>query len=106
MTPRTPNLHERLVVDISKQSCFLLFRRAVLGLVATLVALEPSPSVTAPVMPASRARGAAIVVNVVVTKFFSTGIFKISVVTDKREYQIYRKFIGDTKKLSDKIYKK
>jgi hypothetical protein len=39
-------------------------------------------------------------------KVFSTGIFKISVVTDKREYRIYRKFIGDTKKLSDKIYKK
>jgi hypothetical protein len=39
-------------------------------------------------------------------KVFSTGIFKISVVTDKREYWIYRKFIGDTKKLSDKIYKK
>ena len=40
------------------------------------------------------------------TKIFSTGILKISVVTGKREYRIYREFIGDTKKLSDKIYKK
>jgi hypothetical protein len=42
---------------------------------------------------------------ILLVKVFSTGIFKISVVTDKREYRIYRKFIGDTKKLSDKIYK-
>ena len=38
-------------------------------------------------------------------KVFSTGILKISVVTGKREYRIYREFIGDTKKNSDKIYK-
>ena len=39
-------------------------------------------------------------------RFSLPGIFKISVVTGKREYWIYWKFIGDTKKLSDKIYKK
>ena len=39
-------------------------------------------------------------------RFSLPGIFKISVVTGKREYRIYREFIGDTKKLSDKIYKK
>ena len=38
-------------------------------------------------------------------RFSLPGIFKISVVTGKREYRIYRKFIGDTKKLSDKIYR-
>jgi len=31
-------------------------------------------------------------------RFSLPGIFKISVVTGKREYRIYRKFIGDTKK--------
>jgi hypothetical protein len=36
-------------------------------------------------------------------KVFSTGILKISVVTDQREYQIYRKFIGDRNKISEEI---
>jgi hypothetical protein len=36
-------------------------------------------------------------------KVFSTGILKISVVTDKREYRIYHKFIGDRNKISEKI---
>jgi hypothetical protein len=36
-------------------------------------------------------------------KVFSTGILKISVVTDKREYRIYRKFIGDRNKISEEI---
>ena len=31
-------------------------------------------------------------------RFSLPGIFKISVVTGKREYRIYRKFIGDAKK--------
>jgi hypothetical protein len=34
---------------------------------------------------------------------FSTGILKISVVTDKREYRIYRNFIGDRNKISEEI---
>jgi hypothetical protein len=38
-----------------------------------------------------------------VRKVFSTGIFKISVVTDKREYRIYQKFIGDRNKNSEEI---
>jgi hypothetical protein len=37
------------------------------------------------------------------SKVFSTGILKISVVTDKREYRIYRKFIGDRNKISEEI---
>jgi hypothetical protein len=37
------------------------------------------------------------------SKVFSTGILKISVVTDKREYRIYRKFIGDKNKFSEEI---
>jgi hypothetical protein len=37
------------------------------------------------------------------SKVFSTGILKISAVTDKREYQIYRKFIGDRNKISEEI---
>jgi hypothetical protein len=36
-------------------------------------------------------------------KVFSTGILKISVVTDKREYRIYQKFIGDRNKISKEI---
>jgi hypothetical protein len=36
-------------------------------------------------------------------KVFSTGILKISVVTDKREYQIYQKFISDRNKISEEI---
>jgi hypothetical protein len=36
-------------------------------------------------------------------KVFSTGILKISVVTDKRKYRIYRKFIGDRNKISEEI---
>jgi hypothetical protein len=36
-------------------------------------------------------------------KVFSTGILKISVVTDKREYRIYRNFIGDRNKISEEI---
>jgi hypothetical protein len=36
-------------------------------------------------------------------KVFCTGILKISVVTDKREYRIYRKFIGDRNKISEEI---
>jgi hypothetical protein len=35
-------------------------------------------------------------------KVFSTDILKISVVTNKREYRIYQKFIGDTNKISEK----
>jgi hypothetical protein len=49
--------------------------------VATLVALEASSSVTAPVMPASRARGAAIVVNVVVTVVVVPASTPLAVVT-------------------------
>jgi hypothetical protein len=37
------------------------------------------------------------------SKVFSAGILKISVVTDKREYRIYRKFIGDRNKISKEI---
>jgi hypothetical protein len=37
------------------------------------------------------------------TKVFSTDILKISVVTDKQEYRIYRKFIGDRNKISEEI---
>jgi hypothetical protein len=36
-------------------------------------------------------------------KVFSTGILKISVVTDKQEYRIYQKFIGDRNKISKEI---
>jgi hypothetical protein len=36
-------------------------------------------------------------------KVFSIGILKISAVTDKREYRIYRKFIGDRNKISEEI---
>jgi shikimate O-hydroxycinnamoyltransferase len=36
-------------------------------------------------------------------KVFSTDILKISVVTDKQEYRIYRKFIGDRNKISEEI---
>jgi hypothetical protein len=38
-----------------------------------------------------------------VAKVFSIGILKISVVTDKQEYWIYRKFIGDRNKISEEI---
>jgi hypothetical protein len=41
--------------------------------------------------------------NSVKLKVFCTGILKISVVTDKREYRIYRKFIGDRNKISEEI---
>jgi hypothetical protein len=37
------------------------------------------------------------------SKVLCTGILKISVVTDKREYRIYRKFIGDRNKISEEI---
>jgi hypothetical protein len=40
---------------------------------------------------------------VVQAKVFSTGILKISVVTDKRKYRIYRNFIGDRNKISEEI---
>jgi hypothetical protein len=36
-------------------------------------------------------------------KVFSTGILKISVVTDKREYRIYWKFIDDKNKILKEI---
>jgi hypothetical protein len=36
-------------------------------------------------------------------KVFYTGILKISVVTDKREYRIYQKFIGDINKILKEI---
>jgi hypothetical protein len=39
----------------------------------------------------------------VAVKVFSIDILKISVVTDKREYQIYRKFIGVRNKISEAI---
>jgi hypothetical protein len=42
-------------------------------------------------------------VLVVVAKVFSTDILKISVVTDKREYRIYQKFIGDRNKILEEI---
>jgi hypothetical protein len=37
------------------------------------------------------------------SKVFSTGILKISVVTNNREYWIYQKFIGDRNKFRKKF---
>jgi hypothetical protein len=45
----------------------------------------------------------SLVVRRLQSKVFSTGILKISVATDKREYRIYRKFIGDRNKISEEI---
>jgi hypothetical protein len=45
----------------------------------------------------------AVAVQTGVRKVFCTGILKISVVTDKREYRIYQKFIGDRNKISEEI---
>jgi hypothetical protein len=39
----------------------------------------------------------------VLVEVFSTGILKISVVTDKQKYRIYRKFISDRNKISKEI---
>jgi hypothetical protein len=44
-----------------------------------------------------------LLLGAITLKVFATGILKISVVTDKREYWIYQKFIGDRNKILQKI---